>query len=424
LKPVLLLSNGHGEDLSGALVAAQLIRRGIPVAALPLVGHGNPYRQLGVPVLGRTRSCSTGGLGYTSLGGRLSELVEGQLLYVLGRLLLLRRHRRHYGLVVAVGDVLAVLGGWLSGLPAAVYLVAYSSHYEGRLRLPWPCGWLLAQPGIRTIWSRDPLTATDLARQLARPVQFLGNPFLDVVSVANPHGQQHPPEAEAAGLELALVPGSRLPEAARNLGLMLQVLAQLPEHWVQRQGLRLRAALVPDLDRRRIAELGQALGWRLEKAEDGGAEDQEAMRLVRGPLQLELGWGQFTAILRGTALVLCTAGTAAEQAVGLGKPVLQLAGRGPQFTGGFAEAQRRLLGPGVHCAPGPSGQARTLAASARLVQTLLDQQRDPHHGPRLRRNLAAIGLERIGKPGGTAAMTSAIMELLANPAALSSPDRP
>jgi uncharacterized protein (TIGR03492 family) len=419
LKPVLLLSNGHGEDLSGALVAAQLIQRGIPVAALPLVGHGNPYRQLGVPVLGRTRSCSTGGLGYTSLAGRLSELMEGQLLYVLGRMLLLRRHRQHYGLVVAVGDVLAVLGGWLSGLPTAVYLVAYSSHYEGRLRLPWPCGWLLGRPGIRAIWSRDFLTATDLAQQLARPVQFLSNPFLDVVSVANPHGQQHPPEAVAAGLELALVPGSRLPEAAHNLGLMLQVLALLPEHWVQRQGLRLRAALVPDLDRRRIAPLAEALGWRLE-----GAEDREAMCLVRGRLQLELGWGQFTEILRGAALVLCTAGTAAEQAVGLGKPVLQLVGRGPQFTGGFAEAQRRLLGPGVHCAPGPSGKARTLAASARLVQTLLDQQRDPHHGPRLRRNLAAIGLERIGKPGGTAAITSAIMELLADPAALSSPNRP
>ena len=92
-KPVLLLSNGHGEDLSGALVAAQLLARGIAVEALPLVGHGSPYRQLGIPVLGRTRSCSTGGLGYTSLAGRLSELVEGQLLYVLGRLLLLRRRR-------------------------------------------------------------------------------------------------------------------------------------------------------------------------------------------------------------------------------------------------------------------------------------------------------------------------------------------
>ena len=173
MKPVLLLSNGHGEDLSGALVASQLIQRGIAVEALPLVGHGTSYRQLGIPVLGRTRSCSTGGLGYTSLAGRIAELLEGQMLYVLNRLLLLRRRRRHYGLVLAVGDLLAVLGGWFSGLPTAVYLVAYSSHYEGRLRLPWPCGWLLGRPGIRAIWSRDELSAADLSGQLGRPASFI-----------------------------------------------------------------------------------------------------------------------------------------------------------------------------------------------------------------------------------------------------------
>jgi hypothetical protein len=54
------------------------------------------------------------------------------------------------------------------------------------------------------------------------------------------------------------------------------------------------------------------------------------------------------------------AGTAAEQAVGLAKPVLQLPGQGPQFTASFAEAQRRLLGPTVFCAPGDSGSQDNL----------------------------------------------------------------
>ena len=394
MKPVLLLSNGHGEDLSGALVAAELMQRGIPVEALPLVGHGSPYRQRGVPVLGRTRSCSTGGLGYTSLGGRLSELLEGQMGHVLGRLLLLRRRRRHYGLVVAVGDVLAVLGSWLSGLPSAVYLVAYSSHYEGRLRLPWPCGWLLNQASIKAIWSRDSLTANDLSQQLNRAVVFLGNPFLDVVSADTSESRQP--------LELALVPGSRLPEAARNFALMLRVLALLPEEWARSQPLRLRAALVAELDSSCVAKLAGPLGWRLEASD----------RLVRGPLVVELGWGQFGEILASSQLVLGMAGTAAEQAVGLGKPVLQLVGGGPQFTAGFAEAQRRLLGPGVRCAPGSSGSAATLAATAQLAQGLLDQQSDPKQGPALRQSLAAIGLERIGAPGGSEAVAAAIMAML------------
>ena len=396
MKPVLLLSNGHGEDLSGALVAAELMQRGIPVEALPLVGHGSPYRQRGVPVLGRTRSCSTGGLGYTSLGGRLSELLEGQMGHVLARLLLLRRRRRHYGLVVAVGDVLAVLGSWLSGLPSAVYLVAYSSHYEGRLRLPWPCGWLLNQASIKAIWSRDPLTANDLSQQLNRAVVFLGNPFLDVVSAGTSESLPLP------ALQLALVPGSRLPEAARNLALMLRVLALLPEEWARSQPLRLRAALVAELDSSCVAKLAAPLGWRLEASD----------RLVHGPLVVELGWGQFGEILASAQLVLCMAGTAAEQAVGLGKPVLQLVGGGPQFTAGFAEAQRRLLGPGVRCAPGSSGSAATLVATAQLAQGLLDQQSDPKQGPALRQSLAAIGLERIGAPGGSEAVAAAIMAML------------
>ena len=396
MKPVLLLSNGHGEDLSGALVAAELMQRGIPVEALPLVGHGSPYRQRGVPVLGRTRSCSTGGLGYTSLGGRLSELLEGQMGHVLGRLLLLRRRRRHYGLVVAVGDVLAVLGSWLSGLPSAVYLVAYSSHYEGRLRLPWPCGWLLNQASIKAIWSRDCLTANDLSQQLNRAVVFLGNPFLDVVSAGTSESLPLP------ALQLALVPGSRLPEAGRNLALMLRVLALLPEEWSRSQPLRLRAALVAELDSSCVAKLAGPLGWRLEPSD----------RLIRGPLVVELGWGQFGEILASSQLVLGMAGTAAEQAVGLGKPVLQLVGGGPQFTAGFAEAQRRLLGPGVRCAPGSSGSAATLVATAQLAQGLLDQQSDPKQGPALRQSLAAIGLERIGAPGGSEAVAGAIMAML------------
>jgi uncharacterized protein (TIGR03492 family) len=280
-----------------------------------------------------------------------------------------------------------------------VYLVAYSSHYEGRLRLPWPCGWLLGRPAIRAIWSRDVLTATDLSQQLARPVTFLGNPFLDVVSA------QASPQQNSAAWEpqLLLVPGSRLPEAARNLQRMLQLVALLPGDWVRAQNLRLRAALVPDLNLERITQLARPLGWQLEGQE----------QLSCGPLRLQLGWGQFAALLPQASLVLCMAGTAAEQAVGLGKPVLQLPGRGPQFTPGFAEAQRRLLGPGVHWAGGAKGQAPSLEASASLARTLLDEQADPAAGPTRRQQLAAIGLERIGRPGGSQTMTAAIMALLA-----------
>ena len=43
---ILLLSNGHGEDLSGALLAQELQQQGHNVQALPLVGLGSAYQKM------------------------------------------------------------------------------------------------------------------------------------------------------------------------------------------------------------------------------------------------------------------------------------------------------------------------------------------------------------------------------------------
>ena len=133
---ILLLSNGHGEDLSGALLGQALIDCGHTVTALPLAGLGGSYQQAGITLLGSSHEFSTGGLGYTSLRGRLTELVQGQILYLLRRLLRLLLSRKRFDLILVVGDVIPVIAAWLSRRPVATYLVAYSSHYEGTLRLP------------------------------------------------------------------------------------------------------------------------------------------------------------------------------------------------------------------------------------------------------------------------------------------------
>ena len=75
---LLLLSNGHGEDLSGARLGKALQQQGASVRAVPLVGDGAPYRQAELPIAGRTQSFSTGGLGYASFAGRLKEILQSQ----------------------------------------------------------------------------------------------------------------------------------------------------------------------------------------------------------------------------------------------------------------------------------------------------------------------------------------------------------
>ncbi|MCX5959670.1 MAG: lipid-A-disaccharide synthase-related protein [Cyanobacteria bacterium] len=421
MKPVLLLSNGHGEDLSGAALGSQLRQRGVAVEALPLVGHGQAYRQAGIPVLGPTRDFSTGGLGYTSLAGRLTDLREGQFTYVLRLLGRLWRRRLRYRLVVAVGDLVPVLGAWLTGQESAVYLVAYSSHYEGRLRLPWPCGWLLKRPRVRTVWSRDQLTAKDLSEQLGRPVDFLGNPFLDPLlegveaTAAGRPGEQPSGGATAASRPVvAVLPGSRLPEALGNLTLLLGVLERLPAaNGGSGEAPILRAALVAALKPTAIAAAAAPLGWRFVQGDRAAGPEPAALQ--RQGRRLELHWNRFATVLASSDLVLAMSGTASEQAVALARPVLQLAGPGPQFTEGFAEAQRRLLGPGVQCAAGPVGQENTLAATARMLGSMLDRLADPVAGPTWRLELEAIAAERLGATGGSGRIAAAIQTILNSP---------
>jgi uncharacterized protein (TIGR03492 family) len=140
---------------------------------------------------------------------------------------------------------------------------------------------------------------------------------------------------------------------------------------------------------------------------------------------VELVADRFWGVLHSSDLLLAMAGTAAEQAVGLGKPVLQLAGAGPQFTEGFAEAQRRLLGPAVSCAPGPVGAATTLKATAQMAVAQLARLADPVAGPKWRAQMGRVALERLGEPGGTARMVEALMAKLEplSPASDATPSR-
>ncbi|KKZ13235.1 MAG: hypothetical protein TE42_01010 [Candidatus Synechococcus spongiarum SP3] len=392
---LLLVSNGHGEDLSGAYLGQALIRLGAHAVAFPLVGHGEAYRQLDIPKEAvATRSFPTHGMGYQSLGGILQELCNGQTIDGLRQSIAAARFARHYDAVVAVGDVVPVVVARLSRRPTFCYLVAYSSHYEGRLTLPWPCGPSLRSKRFLGVFSRDRFTAADLSTQLGRRVEFLGNPFLDAVGVsAAPLPSLYHPR-------VGLLPGSRLPEALNNLALMLTMLAHLPRR-LNGSSLGLAAALVKEITVDHLATVAAQQGWRLQRHRSRGP-GAAALELAHGSMGVELYWGRFADVLHGSQLLVAMAGTATEQAVGLAKPILQMPGAGPQFTSRFAEAQQRLLGPSVFCGMGPPGSVANAKDTARLLMVLL---RDG--------DVPTICLhtahERIGRRGGSQAMAQAIL---------------
>jgi len=338
LSRILVISNGHGEDLSGSLLAKKLINLGNQVDALPIVGHGNSYLKENIRIIGKTQLFNTGGLGYNSFKGRLNDLINGQIIYLLKKLFLTYSIRKKYNSFLVVGDIVPILFAWFCRKKYFLYLVAYSSHYEGKLVLPWPCKFCLKSNKLKKIYSRDQLTADDLTHQLKRKVYFLGNPFMDIFD-------QFENKSNNPKMIFNLLPGSRLPEIEKNFIIMLDLLENLSNYKLFND-ISFEFALVDSFSKKKIQKILCQRNWQFLSNNEEGNIIIYSFKLIH----ISLIWNSFEKILSRSDVVISMSGTAAEQAVGLAKPVIQIDGPGPQFTRSFAFAQRRLLGNYVFCA--------------------------------------------------------------------------
>jgi hypothetical protein len=458
---LLFISNGHGEDLNGSLICAAVQRLApkLALAALPIVGGGGAYRRKGLPLLLQGRDLPSGGMVYQ--GWNLwKDLASGWLSQTLAQLRAARRLGCRYRLVLSVGDHVPLLFAWLTGRPTVVFLVSTSSYYEGRLRLSRLTRWLCDRSAVRLVLCRDAFTARDLQAQGLAKARFLGYPIMDALGAPTEHptaghpitghptaqrstaGQptaENSPEyipehdsrrspehdsrrssahdlrrtsehdlerssehsserspdqsSDHSAIPIALLPGSRQPEAQGNLVLLLQVCERLAQIGPDRPWL-FEAAVVPGTAGAQLEQQLVHSGWTITPD-----------ALVKGSLRVSLRSDAFAAILRRSRLVLGMAGTAVEQAVGLGKPVVQLVGRGPQFSYAFAEAQMRLLGEAVFTVGNSAAGTREIhGAAALIVQLLAD--------PDLPQLCHQCGLERVGPPGGSTAIAQALLEQL------------
>jgi uncharacterized protein (TIGR03492 family) len=381
-KRILFLSNGHGEDLNGSLVvqALQQLDPTVEISALPLVGAGHAYKKLNVPIIGPTQSLPSGGFIYMGLGQAIRDLFAGLPKLTLAQLKAVRRHCKDFDLVFAVGDIVPIAFARWSGRPYSVFLVSNSSYYTGRMRLPlWVKCWLRSQR-CRSIFTRDKYSSEELS-QRGYAAQFAGYPIMDTLQ---------PQGIDLALLPdqplIALLPGSRPPEALHNLERQLQLCQVLSQQAPERP-LQFRAALVPSITEADLSAIADRLNWQY----------QPPHTLIGPHCTVRCPSNAFADMLHRCDLVIGMAGTAVEQAVGLGKPVIQIIGDGPQFTYRFAEGQMRLLGPSVETiGKTPATPAHLEQAAQRILAIL----QDPDHQERCRQN----GLSRVGPVGGSARM--------------------
>jgi uncharacterized protein (TIGR03492 family) len=386
---LLSISNGHGEDLNTSLILSALRQKcpTVQLQAAPLVGAGNAYHRLGIPIVTPIQPMPSGGIFYMNPLVLWQDLVTGLPKLLWQQWQAVKKAAQTSEMILATGDILVVAFAHWTGRPYMAFLVSTSRYYEGKLRLPWLLKRYLRSPRCVQIFTRDAASAEELWERGYAQATFLGYPIMDTLTPTHRDLGVSPDQPM-----IALLPGSRLPEALENLKLQLQLCQAITR---LNPAVQFRAALVPQITEVELLRLAQQMGWHYD-AEKGLHCQQDGHALIVPCIN-----NAFADILHQCQLAIGMAGTAVEQAVGLGKPIIQIAGNGPQFTYRFAEAQMRLLGTSVKTMGTGPATPEVLHQAAQEVWRILA---DPAYLADCRCN----GRERVGEPGGSDAIAQAI----------------
>ena len=372
---ILFLSNGHGEDAIGVRIHAAL---GLPARAWAMVGEGAAWARAGVETVGPSSRLPSEGFGTLSLGHFLRDLRAGWVQAYLRQAAFARR-LAGYRLAVAVGDVVPLAAGLIAQLPVAFVSCAKSAWYGGSGTGHDALDHRLMRRAA-AVFPRDALTAARLAAA-GVPVRDRGNPMMDGLDPRDPAALCPPGETA-----VALLPGSRA-DAVGNARLLLEAAARLP-------GIRALVAATPAMDPRAAVPEGWAPHpW---DAPLPGAPHL-ALRHA-GRARALIVSDRFADCLHAASLALGTAGTANEQAAGLGLPLVAVPGTGNQGAA-FVAMKARYFGPAAVTAP------RDPAAIAAIAEALLAD-------PARRAAMGAAGRARMGPPGAAAAIAADIRGLL------------
>lgn len=406
---LLYISNGHGEDNHSSHIIRTLraIRPELDIAALPIVGHGTDYRKIDVPIIGPTYLVPSGGFTFMNRLKLIDDIRAGLLTMTWKQY----KAMKHYvesediDFVAATGDAVGQTFAWLSGKPFVSFISPLSSTYEGTLKTDFVLRNAIKSDRCKAVFTRDADTAKDLTQQGLPKIHFGGIPALDRLKPTGKDLQLTETETM-----VGLLPGSRPPEAVGNLKLEMQLSLEIAQ---RDPNIKFRAALVPNVFREVVTAAKNpnwAPGWTLEhqhaKANTNQADwiklSYEGDDTFKQGTEVLCYQDAFSDIAYRTNLVLGMAGLAVNHAMAIGKPIVQIAGPGPQFTYAFAEAQQRLLGLSVQMIGTKSATPELLKEAADCtVRTLKDKS--------YLEACAENGRQRFGPFGASARIANSIL---------------
>jgi uncharacterized protein (TIGR03492 family) len=382
---MIFLSNGSGEDAIASTVMEHL-RHQSPsqtLIAFPMIGAGAAYHTMvqqensPVSMVGIQPSLPSGGLTNENWRLWLSDLRNGFLVQKLQQFRSLRDLGASFPnkTLVCVGDLMPVIFARLAGFEQTVFVgTAKSSYHHPYSALE---AWVLRRC-CRQVFTRDELTAQDLSQRGVKAA-WLGNPMMDDLTEAYSQMRQDSTRADEPNVGPALIaifPGSRAAtyeELPRLLAWFVEIARQVPA--------KARVAVAESIDLTRL--LSSCSDWHLDSK-------LNHLELVHQPSQASasLFRSDMGGCLRGCRIAIGVAGTAHEQAAGLGVPVIAPHPTAdPKALGWYRGRQQGLLGDALLVVR----PTQIVESSLRLLSDRVDWKRR-----------SQIGQARMGPPGGAA----------------------
>lgn len=270
---ILVLANGHGEDLLARTLVLALLQearnRSVPLETwvFPLVGEGQAWRvpvqgvlqrgdwqagegsgSLPWKVVGVQAVMPSGGFLFEGSGGLWKDLRAGLLGLARRQIRSVRRLGREVGWVLAVGDVVPLVAGLLAARRPVFFVgTAKSTRIRGFGRLE-----TILMRRAQLVFARDAESAQALSAA-GVPARYAGNLMMDALEDGT-----LPPKA-TQGLVIALMPGSHQ-DAYGNLTVMARAALAMAARWAG--PTRFLVPLASGLDPKLAVKALEDAGWR------------------------------------------------------------------------------------------------------------------------------------------------------------------
>ena len=394
------MSNGHGEDAIACKVFDRLCACGLAretVDAWPVVGEGRQYRTRGIACVGVSNLLPSDGFATLSAARMWRDLRAGWIRVHVEQIRAAARLRGRYTMALAVGDVVPMALAAIARVPFIFVGCAKSVFYGRRYGYTGLEVRLLRRYAAVAFPRDEPTTAWLRARRVR--ARYVGNPMMDDLE---PTGAlEGVPDHHRV---IGALPGSRGDMTANTIAIA-RVAAELGGLLPDPSSVHVLCAAADGIEEqvlRAWVASRDGNGWRpIEVAcGDTGRAEGCVLKLVhRSGLQFQVLTGRFADVLHRSTVVIGLAGTANEQAIGLGRPVITFPTRGA-FDGAYLRMKTRFLGDStLAVSPDPGTVARAV--------------RDLLANPEQQAHMAEAGRRRMGGLGGSEAIAATVVAELA-----------